>query len=71
MNVSAPVKEPGKCAIKLISQLFSDEELMEGILFETKRSPKPALDPERVTKLFGKRNRKMHIFKYVFTTNQL
>lgn len=53
MNILAPVKEPGKCAIKLLNHLFSEEELKEEILFKTARSPKPALDQERVGKLFG------------------
>ena len=47
-------KEPHKYALKLLSRLFTNEELAEGILFKTKRSPKPSLDTERVTKLFGK-----------------
>jgi hypothetical protein len=51
MTVNAPPKEPSKCAI-----LFSSEEFQDGILFQSKRSPKPALDPDRVTKLFGKNN---------------
>jgi hypothetical protein len=56
MTVNAPPKEPSKCAIKLLDFLFSSEELQDGILFQSKRSPKPALDPDRVTKLFGKNN---------------
>lgn len=56
MNVNAPPKEPSKCAIKLLSCLFSPDELETGILFESKRSPKLPLDAARVTKLFGKRN---------------
>ncbi len=54
MNVSAPAKEPGKCAIRLLNYLFTEEELKEGILFTTKRSAKPGLDGQRVSKLFGK-----------------
>ena len=59
MTVNAPPKEPSKCAIKLLDFLFSSEdseELQDGILFQSKRSPKPALDSDRVTKLFGKNN---------------
>ncbi|CAB4036515.1 Hypothetical predicted protein, partial [Paramuricea clavata] len=52
MTVNAPPKEPSKCAIKSLDFLFSSEELQDGILFQSKRSPKPALDPNRVTKLF-------------------
>ena len=59
MNMSAPVKEPGKCAIKLLNHLFSEEEFKEGILFKTTRSPKPALDQERVDKMFGMKTKIM------------
>jgi hypothetical protein len=52
MTVNAPPKEPSKCAIKLLDFLFSSEKLQDGILFQSKRSPKPALDPDRVTKLY-------------------
>ena len=55
MNVSAPIKEPGKCSIKLLNRMFSEEELTERILFATKISPKPALDAEKVSKMFGKK----------------
>ena len=54
MTINAPPNEPSKCAIKLLSRLFSVDELENGILFQSKRSTKPALDPTRVTKLFGK-----------------
>ena len=56
--MSAPLKEPGKCAF-ILNHLFSEEELKEGILFKITRSPKPALDQERVEKMFGMKTKIM------------
>lgn len=54
MNAKAPPKEPHKCALNLLDMLFQKQELGEGILFQSRRSNKPALDEARVSKMFGK-----------------
>ena len=54
MSLHEPLKEPSKCSIKLISILFSKEELDGGILFKSPRSSKPPFDSIRVKKMFGK-----------------
>lgn len=54
MNITAPAKEPNKCALKLMDKLFSSEELRTGILFKNARSNKQPLDADKVEKLFGK-----------------
>ena len=41
-------------ALHLLVKLFTKAELCEGILFQSKRSPKQPLDEARVSKMFGK-----------------
>ena len=54
MAVTVFPKEPQKTALKLLDVMFSDEDLAKGIVFKTKRSSKPCLDQDKVSKLFGK-----------------
>ena len=52
-------KDPYAYGRNLFDVLFTKKEQKEGILFETKKSSKKALDPQRVQILFG-----MCIFAY-------
>jgi hypothetical protein len=52
--MNANPKTPETFALKMLEKLFEEEELACGILFESTRSRKTALDSNRVAKLFGK-----------------
>ena len=53
MTIKAPLKEPTKCALKLLGALFTKSDLQDRLLLQSSRSTKAGLDQSKVSKLFG------------------
>lgn len=53
MTVIPTPKDPTKCALKILPQLFSNEEMAEGTLEVSKKSKRKLLNIERTNKMFG------------------
>ena len=53
MFASLPTYTPYTLALAAISALFTNEELGSSLLFKSKKSDKPGLDPKRVEIFLG------------------
>ena len=59
-----PARDAYSYGLALLDALFSRDELGQSLVFRSKKSSKPGLDPLRVEKLFGEFSK--HFNTYIF-----